>query len=64
MQTFFMPGLERYSTTVLAQHKGSNRYSSVKIMQLQKIVAAQRENNVKNEKDILPKLKHPFITSL
>ena len=62
--SIFTPGTGTFGRVVLAQHKVSQDHFALKILPITEIVRLKQIDHVKNEKDILLNVQHPFIVRL
>lgn len=57
-------GTGNFGRVVLVHHKINNKLYALKVMSVEEIVCLKQEDHVKNEKEILASIKHPFIVNL
>lgn len=59
-----LTGTGTFGNVVLAQDTETGEYSALKILSMFDLVRMKQVDHVKNEKNILKAIKHPFIISL
>lgn len=57
-------GTGTFGRVVLARHRPTREYFALKVMPIAEVIRLKQVDHVKNEKDILLSVKHPFIVHL
>ncbi len=57
-------GTGTFGRVIVVKNKVSHEYYALKIMSIVEVLRLKQTEHVKNEKDILQQVKHPFIISL
>ncbi len=57
-------GTGTFGRVIVVKHKTSHEYYALKIMSIIEVLRLKQTEHVKNEKDILQQVKHPFIINL
>lgn len=57
-------GTGTFARVCLAKQKGSHKYYALKILSMADVIKLKQVEHVKNEKNILSQVQHPFIVSM
>jgi len=57
-------GTGTFSRVYLCQHKQKDKYFAIKILPINDVIQHKQVQHVKNEKEVLQKIHHPFLISL
>lgn len=61
---FAFTGTGTFGRVVLVYNKESREFGALKILQLCDVIRLKQVEHVKNEKNILQQVSHPFIVNL
>lgn len=64
LRGLFCQGTGTFGRVVLARHRPTREYFALKVMPIAEVIRLKQVDHVKNEKDILMSVKHPFIVHL
>ena len=59
-----MAGTGTFGRVVLVRHRPTREYLALKVMTISEVIRLKQVEHVKNEKDILSNVKHPFIVDM
>lgn len=57
-------GTGTFGRVVLVQHAPSKQYFALKMLSIQEVIKLKQVEHVKNEKDVLSSVRHPFIVNM
>lgn len=57
-------GTGTFGRVIVVRHKSSHEFYALKIMSIVEVLRLKQTEHVKNEKEILSHVKHPFIINL
>lgn len=60
----FFSGTGTFGRVLLCKNKSSNEYGAMKILCLSDVIRLKQVEHVKNEKNILQEIRHPFIVNM
>lgn len=58
------PGTGTFGRVLLCQEKSTSKFYAMKILAIADVIRLKQVEHVKNEKNILNEIKHPFLVSL
>jgi len=61
---YFCQGTGTFGRVVLARHRPTREYFALKVLPIAEVVRLKQVDHVKNEKEILLLVRHPFIVHL
>lgn len=61
---FYFSGTGTFGRVVLVYDQVRAEYGALKILQLHDVIRLKQVDHVKNEKNILKAVKHPFIVNM
>jgi serine/threonine protein kinase len=57
-------GTGTFGRVVLVHHASSKQYFALKMLSVQEVIKLKQVEHVKNEKDVLSSVRHPFIVNM
>ena len=61
---FIVAGTGTFGQVCLCREKSTKKYGAMKILAISDVIRLKQVEHVKNEKNILQEIRHPFIVNL
>lgn len=62
--SFIFSGTGTFGRVLLCRNKNTNAYGAMKILGLADVIRLKQVEHVKNERNILKEINHPFVVNL
>lgn len=62
--TLYLPGTGTFGRVCLCRDRVSEKYCAMKILAMTEVIRLKQIEHVKNERNILREIRHPFVISL
>jgi len=64
INVFIVVGTGTFGQVCLCREKSTKKYGAMKILAISDVIRLKQVEHVKNEKNILQEIRHPFIVNL
>jgi len=64
LKLIYASGTGTFGRVVLVQHAPSQEYFALKMLTISEVLKLKQVDHVKNEKDVLSTIRHPFIVNM